>query len=201
MLGLSMLSYYLGVVPLIQHGIYSISYSFYVHLGFLLLAFISHLKCVFTNPGTLNSDLDSDLLISLISDSPFSKCMQCTTLRPYRTHHCHTCKFCVLSMDHHCPWVNNCIGHYTAKPFILFLTYTLISSILLLVHIILRGICITSIPKDNIDTFYCTLVGMVTVLYIVFIGFMLRDQWMNIIYNTNAIDQMQGHHFKQVMYK
>ena len=26
-------------------------------------------------------------------------------------------------MDHHCPWINNCVGLYTMKPFLLFTLY------------------------------------------------------------------------------
>lgn len=30
---------------------------------------------------------------------------------------------CVLKMDHHCPWINCCVGHYNHTSFIAFLFY------------------------------------------------------------------------------
>lgn len=34
------------------------------------------------------------------------------------------CRRCVEDMDHHCPWVNTCVGRRNRKYFILFVVYT-----------------------------------------------------------------------------
>ncbi|KAF0300182.1 Palmitoyltransferase ZDHHC15 [Amphibalanus amphitrite] len=50
-------------------------------------------------------------------------CERCRQIKPDRCHHCSVCGECVLKMDHHCPWVNNCIGFTNYKFFVLFLGY------------------------------------------------------------------------------
>lgn len=52
-------------------------------------------------------------------------CEKCRLIKPDRAHHCSVCGVCVLKLDHHCPWVNNCINFTNYKFFILFLGYAL----------------------------------------------------------------------------
>ncbi|TNV76916.1 hypothetical protein FGO68_gene1190 [Halteria grandinella] len=37
-------------------------------------------------------------------------CKICDQVKPLRVKHCNTCEQCVIKMDHHCLWINNCIG-------------------------------------------------------------------------------------------
>ncbi|KAF7845471.1 putative protein S-acyltransferase 16 [Senna tora] len=63
-------------------------------------------------------------------------CQKCSHYKPPRAHHCRVCKRCVLRMDHHCIWINNCVGHANYKVFIIFVTYAVITCIYSLVLLV-----------------------------------------------------------------
>jgi len=67
-----------------------------------------------------------------LENNPFQcqgkKCLQCRNFKPLRAHHCSICDSCVLRMDHHCPWINNCVGHYNQRYFLLMIFYMLIGT-------------------------------------------------------------------------
>jgi len=55
-------------------------------------------------------------------------CKWCAKYKPDRCHHCRVCRMCILKMDHHCPWIYNCVGFRNHKHFFLLLFYTCIAT-------------------------------------------------------------------------
>jgi len=48
-------------------------------------------------------------------------------LKPERAHHCRICGRCYLKYDHHCPWINSCVGLRNERYFFLFMVYLCIA--------------------------------------------------------------------------
>lgn len=47
-------------------------------------------------------------------------CYTCLIYRPRRTVHCADCDACIQEMDHHCPFISNCVGKRNYTAFFLF---------------------------------------------------------------------------------
>ncbi|XP_076779705.1 palmitoyltransferase ZDHHC4 isoform X1 [Arvicanthis niloticus] len=99
----------------------------YLLLPYLLLSVnlvFFTLTCA-ANPGTITKANESLLLhVYKFDDVMFpknSRCSTCDLRKPARSKHCRVCDRCVHRFDHHCVWVNNCIGAWNTRYFLIYL--------------------------------------------------------------------------------
>lgn len=61
-------------------------------------------------------------------------CHTCKIWRPPRSYHCSICNTCILMQDHHCIWINNCIGGRNYRYFLTFLIASILASIFIFIN-------------------------------------------------------------------
>ncbi|KAJ4720744.1 S-acyltransferase [Melia azedarach] len=177
--------------------------------GFLNALIFTSLVCLFlfsfsiavlTDPGHVPSSFIPDVEDTVSSDqelqktsSQVSQCDKCSAYKPPRTHHCKVCRRCVLRMDHHCLWINNCVGHWNYKAFFLLVLFGTTGSIYSTVMLISSGF-----HKDwdfgervPLKIFYVCC-GAMMVLLSLTLGTLLGWHVYLIIHNMTTIEYYEG---------
>jgi len=146
--GLYMIFMFFHCLPMLRHPLYHDN-------GLLQLAFFNvvtallvtcYLLCILVHPGTI-PEKDEDPTWEYVAQDQYPSaapcnvqlqeakrsgdrrhCKWCAKFKPDRCHHCRVCRACILKMDHHCPWIYNCVGFRNHKFFFLLLFYTTIAT-------------------------------------------------------------------------
>lgn len=85
------------------------------------MVYMSFFAASCKDPGNLKP-LDNYAFLELLHDiNPVDLCPECKVIRTARSRHCAICNQCVERFDHHCPWINNCVGIKNHNAFLMFL--------------------------------------------------------------------------------
>ncbi|KAL7294773.1 hypothetical protein TKK_0011708 [Trichogramma kaykai] len=107
-------------------GMHASWYLWLMLVGGSVPLWICYIKSWRGDPGVVKGTHEDKLncIIELAENGGFDHqifCHTCLVRKPIRSKHCSACDVCVARYDHHCPWVNNCIGAKNHKYFIGFL--------------------------------------------------------------------------------
>ncbi|CAH9094990.1 unnamed protein product [Cuscuta europaea] len=124
-------TYYIIVQTTFQYipGYYLGSMHRYTSLLAVAVGVILFLLSSFSDPGTVKADNVSQYLSAYPYDNIIfseKECTTCKILKPARSKHCSICDRCVARFDHHCAWMNNCIGEKNTRYFMAFLFWHLL---------------------------------------------------------------------------
>ncbi|KAL4869977.1 Palmitoyltransferase akr1 [Aspergillus spectabilis] len=132
-------------------------------------------------------------------------CVYCMVRRPLRSKHCKRCSRCVAKHDHHCPWIDNCVGANNLRQFVLYIICLEIGIILFL-HLTfnyITGLPAPVKPKCNIlndeicdfvlrDTF-TLLLDLWVSIQLVWVTMLCAVQLIQVSRNQTTYENMRGH--------
>jgi hypothetical protein len=101
---------------------YNLIYILYTLIFFALYSFY---LCSISDPGVIKKknipQLKQKYPYDFLFNSDKTECKKCNLPKIYRSKHCRVCNKCIEKFDHHCIWINNCVGAKNIRYFFYFI--------------------------------------------------------------------------------
>lgn len=191
---------YVLILPLFNDSFYG-TINALIICTLVLFAIISHGRAAYFDPGFVSlpkksldfsdvqtNDTNNQLLPQ--NAKGWTICNRCDTYRPPRAHHCRICKRCVRKLDHHCPWINNCVGEFNQKYFILFLFYIGLTSIYAISFVIWSLVVFSKSTEAQV--IHSIVICIESCLFGIFVVTVFVDQMQSIVNDRSIIDQLKA---------
>ena len=102
--------------------------NWYLFYPLFFIFFIFYIYIMFSDPGIMINEKNQSWLEILTSGKSINKmCPYCKVDHTKFSKHCFLCNKCIEIYDHHCHWINNCVGSGNKIYFIFFVCILLTS--------------------------------------------------------------------------
>ncbi|KAL3318052.1 Zinc finger, DHHC-type containing [Cichlidogyrus casuarinus] len=187
-----------------------------VHLILFVYVLVNFARATFMDPGYIRGGFtdeeqffcDSETgrppgVISVKINNLLIKmkwCNTCKFYRPPRCSHCSFCGKCIDTFDHHCPWLNNCIGRRNYRYFFIFLLslslHMISTFVFTVIHIHLQRsriheypIIICLVVANLVGLLIIPVVGLTSFhIYLLVIGRTTNEKVTSKIYDNNGLN-------------
>ena len=115
-----------GQTPATRQAVHAIKILDTLAIILAIFGLTTYLLTNMIKPGFVEPSLDMVDLLKHSNDRNIDLenfCFYCKVIKSTRTFHCMICQRCIEKFDHHCIYINNCLGYRNHKYFILFLFF------------------------------------------------------------------------------
>lgn len=150
-----MSTYFNAYLPYMKVDVFSYPTNIITSIGlfFVFNIFWNYLLAISTRAGTPIPNEEPELGIGVYKEYAthfdWNYCRRCKCVKPPHSHHCRVCGKCILHMDHHCPWISNCVGLKNYRYFVLFMFWVVLGLSFLFIHYV-WPVWFSDIPRSQL---------------------------------------------------